>query len=187
LLTPQDERLIMKVISWLSARKYRIALWLAVLQCICALGISAVILFAGVRDVSEAAEAVNYARTPLPIGFVYFVTSQASAYWCFASMLSILACVHLAMRAAGRGEAGRLPGLIYVFSKGALALVVLSAIVVAAIIEHWGGLHSSEVVYRSGGTGGIVLETVANVRVVLVEAFVDLPLLIILLTGSLRR
>ena len=168
-----------------SRLKFRIAFWLAVLQCVAVLGIAGIILFASVGQ--EPAEAVDLARTRLPIAYVMFSADHASAYVYVCAALSVLACFHLACKVIGKRRPALVAGLTYIAIKGPLAVAVIIALMTAASLQGSENMADVQVAFKSGQKTLVAVESIPVPQLLLAEAILDLPLLLILITGSWGR
>jgi hypothetical protein len=129
---------------------------------------------------------VDYHRTPWMIGYVVLWWDHVYEYLWLCFGLSVLAAFHFACKVLGADAKARASGWIYLALKSPFTAAVAVLAVVIAILMHSKDLADITFFHRDGRSGIVAVETMGVLWPVMVEAFLSIPVWLIVILRSWR-
>jgi len=160
-------------------KRYRIAFWVSLVHAAAVLALAVL-----VTATFTPGEPVDYAKTPFFVGFVNWFLSHLPHYLWVCFGLSCVAALHFRFKA--RGQRVLKSALVYLTAKGALMLLVLFFTATVWALMQSRNLEDLTVSYRSGQSALFAADSVGIMVPLVGEAFLSLPLWIMLSLRSWR-
>jgi len=160
-------------------KRHRVAFWVSLAHAAAVLALAVLVTATFTSD-----EAVDYAKTPFFVGFVNWSLSHLPHYLWVCFGLSCVAALHFRLKA--RGQRAFKSALVYLTAKGSLMLLVLFFTATVWALMQSTNPDDVTVYYRFGGSTYLEIEGLAVVVLLVGEAFLSLPLWIMLALRSWR-
>jgi len=160
-------------------KRHRVALWVSLAHALVVLALTVLVTATFTSD-----EAVDYAKTPFFVGFINWSLSHLPHYLWVCFGLSCVAALHFRLKA--RGQRPLKSALVYLTAKGSLTLLVVLFTATVWALMRSRDLAELTVYFRSGEDGVFAADSVGIMVPLVGEAFLSLPLWIILALRSWR-